>query len=262
MKIGIYQSKPGFGEKDDNLQKIKKVVSNSQCELVVLPELFSTGYSFLNKEELALYAEPVPDGPTTEYLCTIAKTNKCHIMGGIAEQDGDALYNTAVLVGSDGYKGKYRKLHLFYKEKLIFTPGNLPLTVFDINGVKTGIIICFDWIFPEVWRTLALKGAQIILHPSNLVTYWAQTATIIRSVENRVFTVLANRIGIESRSGEKIKFTGKSQIVSPKGEILVQFSKNKEEFLSIDIDPSSADDKNYTPYNHVLNDRRPEYYHL
>ena len=124
------------------------------------------------------------------------------------------------------------------------------------------MIICFDWIFPEVWRTLALKGAQIILHPSNLVTYWAQTATKIRSVENHVFTVLANRIGIEKRSGERLKFTGKSQIVSPKGEILLSFTKSKEQFLSSDIDPSAADDKNYTSLNHVLNDRRPQFYEL
>jgi predicted amidohydrolase len=262
MKIGIYQMKPVFGKKEINLKKVQAAISTANCDLVLLPELFSTGYSFKDKDELAYYAEPVPEGSTVQFLSMLAASTQCYIAGSIVEKSGDGLYNAAILVGPNGFIAQYRKLHLFYKEKLIFTPGDLQVAVHEIHGVKVGMIICFDWIFPELWRTLALKGAQIILHPSNLVTYWAQDATRIRSVENRIFTVLANRVGIEKRTGETIKFTGKSQVVSPKGEVVLSFSKNKEQFLVVDIDPAMAHDKYYTSLNHVLNDRRPEFYDL
>ncbi len=254
MKISIYQFKPYFGKKEFNLQKVKNALKSSPCDLLALPELFSTGYSFKDKNELSKFAESIPDGDTTNNLIELAKANNCYIIGGIAEKEDDNLYNSAVIVGPNGYIGKYRKIHLFYKEKLIFQRGNLPLSIYSIEGIKIGIIICFDWIFPETCRKLAKDGAHIIIHPSNLIKPWAQMAMRIRSIENRVYTVIANRIGVENRTGEKLKFTGKSQIASPTGEILLSFPKNKELISGVNIDPLLAEDKFFTPYNNIFED--------
>lgn len=254
MKVGIYQFKPYFGNKEKNLQKVKKAISASNCDLVALPELFSTGYSFKDINELAKYSEPIPNGETTQYLVEIAKEKNCYIIGGIAEKSGDNLYNAAVAVCPNGFIGKYRKIHLFYKEKLIFQKGNLPLKVYEMEDIKVGMIICFDWIYPETCRTLALQGAHIIVHPSNLIKPWAQMAMRIRSIENSIYIILANRIGTENRTGEKLKFTGKSQITSPAGDVLLSFPKNQEKFAFIEIDPRDAENKYFTPYNNLFED--------
>lgn len=252
MKIGIYQFNPYFGNKEKNLQKVKEAIAKSNCDLVTLPELFSTGYSFKDRNELQRYSEPTPNGETTQYLIEIAKEKNCYIIGGIAEKDGDNLYNSAIVVAPNGFISKYRKIHLFYKEKFIFQKGNLPLKIYDIEGFRVGTIICFDWIFPEACRTLALQGAYIIVHPSNLIKPWAQMAMRIRSIENRVYIILANRIGTEDRSGEKLKFTGKSQITSPAGDVLLSFPKNQEKFDFIEINPRDAENKYFTPYNNLF----------
>jgi len=121
-------------------------------------------------------------------------------------------------------------------------------------------MICFDWIFPEAARVLALKGAEVICHPANLVLPWCQRAMVTRSIENRVFIVTANRIGGEKREGRELKFTGGSQITSPVGELLCQASEEGEEVGVVDIDPSIAKDKAITEENDLFSDRRPELY--
>jgi predicted amidohydrolase len=122
------------------------------------------------------------------------------------------------------------------------------------------MMICFDWVFPETARCLALEGAQIIAHPSNLVLEWCQRAMFARSVENRVFTVTANRIGTEDRAGRKLTFTGASQIVSPSGEYLVRAPGTEEHVAVAELDPAEADDKHVTELNDLWQDRRPELY--
>src|SRR4030042_4644659 len=246
MKAGIYQMKPLFGKKEANLRKAETVISNLKCDLIALPELFSTGYSFISKAELGNYAEQIPGGNTTEFLVELACKNSCYIAAGLAEIENDDLYNTAVFIGPHGFIGKYRKLHLFYKEKFIFKAGNLPLQIFNMEGIKVSLIICFDWIYPEVCRSVALKGAHIVIHPSNLLKPWAQMAMRIRSVEKRIFTMIANRVGVECRSGEGLQFSGRSQISDPKGEILLSFPKAREAFACVDIDPAVANDKLFT----------------
>ena len=117
--------------------------------------------------------------------------------------------------------GKYRKVHLFMNEWDIFEKGNLGFPVFDFGICKIGMLICFDWIFPEVWRILALKGADIICHPSNLVLPYAQQAVPVHGMINRTFNITANRIGIE----RGIKFTGESIISDPEGKIIKKASR-------------------------------------
>ena len=167
-----------------------------------------------------------------------------------------------MITGPNGYIGKYRKIHLFDTEKNCFDPGNLPLKVFDIAEAKVGVMICFDWRFPETARTLALMGADLIAHPSNLVLSHCPQAMITRCLENRVFAITADRVGREERiDGEPLNFIGQSQVVDPNGNILVRASRTSEEVHVVRLDLDLARDKNLTPRNHLFNDRRQNFYH-
>ena len=132
--------------------------------------------------------------------------------------------------------------------------------MFNAGKAKIGIIICFDWIFPEAARILALKGADIICHPANLVLPYAQRAMLARSVENRVYTVTANRLGFEKRGGDSFKFTGGSQVTSPSMEVLISGSTDREEARVVEVDLSKARNKSITEKNDIFKDRRPEIY--
>lgn len=261
MKIGFVQTFPFFGKKEENLKKAEELIQKLEADLLVLPELFNSGYIFADKEELKSLAEKVPEGETTDFLLRLSQKRKTSLVFGIAEKDEDRLYNSAVLVTPEGRIGIYRKLHLFDEEKYLFNPGDKEPEVFDNGKVKVGMMICFDWLFPEVARILALKGADIICHPSNLVLPYAQEAMLIRSLENSVFTVTCNRIGSEKRAGRRFSFTGKSQITDPEGKILLRAGQDKEEIGAVEIDPLLAREKKMTENNFIFEDRRPEFYH-
>jgi len=121
-------------------------------------------------------------------------------------------------------------------------------------------MICFDWMFPESMRSLALQGSQIICHSANLVMPYCQAAMVTRCLENGVFTITANRVGHDHRGGQSLHFTGQSQIIDPRGRVIARAGKLMEEVLVRDIDPGLADDKWLNPANHLLNDRRPALY--
>ena len=270
MKVGFFQFSPILGRKDENVEKAISsirgvsakggITSGRKADLLVLPELFSTGYLFENEEELKRSAEIIPQGPTFSKLASLASEEKVNLVFGMAEKDGDKFFNSSVLLTPKGDFYVYRKLHLFDREKLWFSPGNKELEVFDIGEVKVGMMICFDWLFPEVARILALKGAQIICHPSNLVLHYCQNAMITRCVENRVFAITANRAGTEKIGEVKLSFTGNSQIVDPQGNVLIQADENQEGVWVTEIDPDIALDKKFTPNNHIFEDRRTEFY--
>ncbi len=260
MRIGFYQFFPIFGKKVKNLKKIEETLAKVNVDLIVLPELCSTGYSFLSRQELSKYAETIPAGETTQTLINIARKKNLCIVAGLAERYDNHIYNSAVLVKPDGKVKIYRKAHLFYKEKFIFNKGNTKFLVHSFNNIKIGVLICFDYIFPEATRSLALAGAQIICHPSNLILPYAQKATITRAIENRVFFIMANRVGQEKRGSKHLKFNGRSQIISPDGEILVKAGPKEEKVKIVNIKPELALDKLITPYNDVIKDRRTELY--
>jgi len=264
MKVGFVQMEPKLLDLNANLSKAEKLIGEAAkqgAKLIVLPELFDTGYNFETKEEVAEIAQQIPDGETTQFLVEQAREHEVFIVAGTAEKDERGkLYNSAVIVGPIGwgYIGKYRKIHLFYREKLFFEPGNLGFHVFNIGIAKVGIMICFDWFFPESMRTLALKGADIVAHPANLVLPYAPRAMPIRSLENRVFSITANRIGEE----RGLKFIGMSQINSPKAEILLRASEDKEEVGIVEINVEDARNKKLNEFNDIFKDRRPEHYVL
>jgi predicted amidohydrolase len=263
MKISALQFAPRLLDKDYNLQKIKQLLDNLKTDLVVLPELCNSGYVFANKEEVFSVAEEAGKGETYFALSEIASCNNCNIVYGYPELDGNNLYNSCMLIMPDGRFYNYRKTHLFNREKLFFSPGDTGFQVFTIlNGVKIGMMICFDWQFPEAARTLALLGAQIICHPANLVLPWCQQAMKTRCLENRVFAVTANRIGTEINAGETVSFTGQSQILNTKGEVLSSLSVSEERTVTVEINPEEANDKTVTERNDAFKDRRPEFYKL
>jgi predicted amidohydrolase len=263
MNIGIVQSSPVFGEVEGNLADCLHLMSPHKADLWVLPELFATGYQFLNPTETRELAERVPCGSTTQALIEHARRFDCFIVAGLPELDGDEVYNSSVLVGPDGFLARYRKVHLFYEEKIHFTPGNLPFTVVDIGIAKVGMMICFDHLFPESARSLALQGADVICHPANLVLPdLAQRTMSIRALENGVFTATANRVGTEARGNESLTYTGQSQVIGPNGDALVQLSLEGTEVAVVDIDVSLARDKFITKHNDKLADRRTTMYRL
>ncbi len=261
IKAGFYQFSPLFGEKDKNIAKVVSVVRNAELDLLVLPEFFATGYQFASADEVAELSEPIPNGDTTERLSALSREKGIYIVAGLPERAGDKFYNSAVLTGPEGFIGVYRKTHLFFEENLYFTPGDTGFKVWDTKIGRIGIMICFDWFFPEAIRTLAVMGADIIAHPSNLVLPFCPDAMPVRCLENRVYAVTANRTGTEDRKeGDALKFIGKSEVVSPKGKILVRASEDKDELLIVEIDPETARDKALNPFNDLMKDRRPEFY--
>ncbi|HMQ68181.1 MAG TPA: nitrilase-related carbon-nitrogen hydrolase [Ignavibacteria bacterium] len=267
MKIGYLQFKPEFGNPDKNISRITDMISDKEFDLLVIPELANSGYLFIDKSELTELAEDTENCKFCMALKEICIEKKTHIVSGLCERSGNNIYNSSVLVYPDGNISVYRKIHLFDEEKLWFVPGDSSPEVYEIKGdnfgkVKIGMMICFDWFFPETARTLALKGAQIICHPSNLVMAYCQSAMFTRALENRVFTVTANRIGYDVRENKKLFFTGESVIVSPKGEYLCRGSKDKEEICIKDIDPDLALNKYLNDRNNIFTDRKKEFYNL
>lgn len=265
LKAGYLQFNPKFGNPAFNIKRIEELTLNKDFDLLVIPELANSGYLFSETGELREFSEEIPSGDFCNSLKKLAEKKNAYIVSGICERAGDKFYNSSVLVYPDGEIKTYRKIHLFLDEKLWFQPGDEAPQVHEINinglgKVRIGMMICFDWVFPETARTLALKGAQVICHPSNLVLSYCQKAMYTRAIENRVFTITANRIGKDENRGKELSFTGESVIVSPQGDYLAAASIDKEECNIIEIDPSLALNKNITAKNNIFEDRRTDLY--
>jgi predicted amidohydrolase len=260
-RIGFIQSEPRFGEPEWNRERLLAQVRRIEADLIVLPELCHSGYVFRERAEVAQFAEPIPDGPTSRALLALARERKTTLVAGICERDGQRFYNSAAVYTPDGLAGVYRKIHLFKDEKLWFTPGDRPLAVFAVGGLRIGVIICFDWRFPEATRVLALAGAELIAHPANLVMPYCQEVMRARAIENRVFVVTANRIGADERpDGAREEFTGQSQVVDPEGRVLLRGAIDREEEGTVDVDLREAHRKRINEHNDLMTDRRPEFY--
>ncbi len=259
MKVGYVQFKPIFGKKERNLSRIMELLkegAEKKADLLVLPELCNTGYVFRSEEEVRSLSEKVPEGQTTSNLARFAEEENLHIVAGICEAKDDRFYNSAIIVGPEGFVAVYRKTHLFDKEKLWFTRGDDPFRVCETPKARIGVMICFDWIFPEVVRVLALEGAQIVCHPSNLVLPYCQKALLGAAIQSRVFIITANRTGTE----RNVEFTGGSQIISPHMEVLARSRGSGEEVRVVEIDPKTADSKRVTERNDLWADRRIDLY--
>jgi predicted amidohydrolase len=262
MRIGFVQTHPTYGDPAANRKAVEEAISGfEKADLWVLPELFSSGYVFGSRAEAERLAEPIPDGETTVALIRLAARLDLAIIAGLPERASDGrVFNSAIAVDGSGLRALYRKLHLFDFEKEWLDPGDRGFPVIDLAGARVGLMICFDWRFPEAARTLALSGAQLIAHPSNLVQPYCQDAMVTRAIENRVYVVTANRVGTEERGGLSVSFTGKSRIVAPDGSILADGPIGEPAARAVEIDPALADDKSVTRHNDLLRDRRPPFY--
>lgn len=261
MIVGLLQFAPQVGRVDDNLASIEKYMAGKRFDLAVLPELATTGYTFATRRQVEDVAER-KGGKSFTVFENLAVGSGGAIVWGMAERSGRKIYNSAVMTTPQGDHFVYRKTHLFFREKLFFAPGDTGFRVFPWRGMKIGLMICFDWIFPEAARTLALRGCAILAHPANLVLPYCQDAMITRSLENKVFSITANRVGTESAGRWRHTFTGRSQVVAPSGERLLRFSTAAQGFRTVKIDPRPADNKSVTRLNDLFADRRPDFYGL
>lgn len=251
MRVGFVQVNPRLLDVEGNVDAAFRLIGRKRADLIALPELFNTGYNFRNRREVASVAEVIPEGGTTQALREFSKRDGTLVVAGIAERRGTTLYNSAVVVGDGKYLGTYRKVHLFSNEKKFFKPG----FEFKVFG-NVGVMVCFDWYFPESARSLMLKGAEIIAHPSNLVLPNCPEAMRTRALENRVYTVTADRVGAE----RGLRFIGQSEIVNPLGRVLYRASAKREECVVREINLGMARDKAVTPMNNLLRDRVPRAY--
>ncbi len=262
IKAGFFQFSPVFGNIQHNLEIIINAIHTFDGHLLVFPELAFSGYQFVSKEEVQDLAEEIPSGPTVKALEAAVRGRDLHIVVGVAERDHEDCYNSAILVGPNGFIGTYRKIHLFFEETLWFASGDTGFRVWDIGKARIGLLVCFDWFFPESARSLALQGADILCHPSNLVLPYCPDAMVTRCLENGVFAITANRVGREQREEKAaLQFIGMSEIVAPDGRILCRASENDDRKLSVrELDVAEARRKKINPYNDLLKDRRPQWY--
>jgi beta-ureidopropionase len=251
VRVGFVQMNSKLSDVEGNVDKAFRLADKKRMDLLVLPELFNTGYNFRSKRELSRLAEPVPQGRTTQAIREFSKRTGAAIVAGLAERRGQNFYNSAIVVKAGKYLGTYRKIHLFYREKKFFKPGH----EFKVFG-RIGVMICFDWIFPESARTLMLKGSEIVAHPSNLILPHCPGSMKTRALENHVYIVTADRVGME----RGLRFIGQSQIVSPLGKVVYRASPTGEECVVRKIDLSLARDKSVTSMNDLVKDRVPRAY--
>jgi N-carbamoylputrescine amidase len=270
IKIACIQMEPVVADKNRNVHRslefIEQAASNG-AKLLVLPELCNSGYVFKSREEAFALAESVPDGETSQAWSEIAARHGLHIVAGICERDGEALYNSSVIIGPNGHVGTFRKVHLWNAENLFFEPGNLGFPVFKTPIGRIGTFICYDGWFPESYRMCALQGADVICIPTNWVPIPGQDpkreamANILvmgSAHSNSVFVAAADRVGTERDQ----PFLGQSLIVSYTGwPIGGPASSAEEEIIYAEVNLADARRKrNWNEYNQVLRDRRTDVY--
>ena len=228
LTVAAVQMACSVGEKEKNLSRALELLDRlpREVEIVCFPELFNTGYHLGTVgEKLAELAEPVP-GPTTQRMAEVARVRGLGIVGGIVERAGDAFYDSAFLIDPNGrLVGVHRKTHLYPPERAYFQPGE-GLETFELCGTRVGVAICFEHAFPPIFTTLALKGAQVIFIPSAVPVgyeYLLDLRTRARAQDNQLFVVATNLTG---ENGET-QFCGRSQIVSPKGEVLAKAGREE-----------------------------------
>lgn len=269
--VASVQMEPRIGQKKQNVLRTLRLINEAAAagaKLVVLPELANTGYMFESREEALGQAEPIAGGATANAWSDAARSLGIHIVGGIAELGDDGrLYNSALLTGPQGAIGTYRKLHLWNEENRIFERGNQGLPVFETAIGRLALAICYDGWFPEVYRLLAVQGADIICVPTNWVpmpcqspdsTAMAHVLTMAAAHSNGISIICANRIGTERAQ----PFIGQSLIVGPHGWPLAgPASADGECILYARIDrEASREARRFNAFNDVLGDRRGDVY--
>lgn len=271
VTVASVQMEPHIGRKDENLARSVALVERAAAggaALVVLPELANTGYVFESRAEAFALAESVPAGPSTQAWVEVARRCNTLIVAGIAERDGERLYNAAVVVGPGGWLGTYRKLHLWGDEHLFFEAGDRGLPLFHTPWGRLGVVICYDGWFPEVYRLLAMQGADVVAMPTNWVPMpgqpagspaMANTLAMASAHSNALNIVCANRTGTERGQ----PFIGQSLIVDAQGWPLAGPAPvgGDDLVLTAQLDlRATRQARQLNAFNHVLRDRRDDVY--
>lgn len=270
VRVACCQIAPEVGNKAANLEKTAAFINDAArqgANIVVLPELCSSGYVFETRAEAMSLADAYEDGETTRLWATLAKHLGIYIVGGFAERDGNTLYNAAAVLGPRGRVGLFRKVHLWGDENLFFAPGNLGFPVFATEFGTIGVAICYDGWFPETYRSCALQGAELVCVPTNWVPIpgqdpqreaMANILTMAAAHTNSMFIAAADRVGTERGQ----LFIGQSLITSYTGwPICGPASATEEKILFADLDLAQAKRaRRWNDFNQVLRDRRPEAY--
>jgi predicted amidohydrolase len=273
MRIACSQFAPVFGDLTANTNRIVSQIASIDADVIVFPELATSGYFHVGTDEVSRIAEPLDGFHVQRIISAAIKAGKV-VVCGFAELAGDIVspaqagvhgtfFNSALIAGKGLDKPHvYRKTHLFYKETLGFSPGNTGFFVTYLPHLDChlGTMICYDWRFPESARTLALKGADVIVCPSNLVTHVWRMAMPVRAFENKVYLAVANRTGAEHNAGEDVSFNGQTAIYSYTGTVLVDASATDDAVVIAEIDPSETRSKSFNSINDIMKDRREEWY--
>ncbi len=259
VRVAVAQFDPKLGLIHENMAIVRSLVveaaSRGAC-LVVLPEMATTGYLFQDRAEAAPYAQVVP-GPATVELEALARESSIHVVAGLLEVEPESgfLYNTAVLIGPEGYLGKYRKTHPFFADTRWAVDGDLGFPVFDLPFGRVGIMVCMDVSFFEVARTLAVAGAKVIAFPLNSRQPAPTEQWSVRAAENGVYVMAANRTGFERGT----RFSGGSAVVAPDGKVLASLG-NEPGVAIVELD-AGLYGRDYWGYGAPVASRRPETYY-
>jgi N-carbamoylputrescine amidase len=269
VNVAALQFEPVLGEVEQNRAKLVELAVKAfeqQAQLIVAPECCVSGYVFNSQEEAADCAESLPDGPTVQALAELTAKYEGYVVAGLVEKEGELLYNTAVLVGPEGFIGKYRKVHLWDVDKTIYQAGN-EFPVFDLPFGRLAISICYDGMFPEVTRIYAIKGVDIICHPTNWVVIpgiadasnpvWVASAAS-QAACSGVTMICADRIGVE----RGVTFGGHSCVCSLAGFHAPLGPFDEEAVIVAPVTLMGTAGKQVGPKNHLLDDRRTDLYEI
>lgn len=262
ITLAVVQFSPRRNQVRRNLERLAALTESLDADIIVFPELCTSGYFFVSRQEVARVAEPA-DGSTGRFFGDLAAKNDAMVVAGFAESDGARLYNACIIVDPQSKTRRvYRKTHLFYKEQLCFDGGDSGFFVVEDphRRFRLGPMICYDWRFPEAARSLMLLGADVIACPANLVTDAWQLVMPARAIENKVYVAVANRTGTERRGDEQLHFKGRSAIYGYDGKPLAKAPGSRDRVLAADIFPFETRDKAFNAINDVRRDRRPQYY--
>lgn len=259
MRIAVYQMPSALKDVESNLARIARAAEAAAAmgaDLLVTPELSAVGYPL--GDDAASVAE-TSDGPLVGNLQALCERVGLSIVAGFAERAGERVYNSAVLAQPGSPRRVYRKCHLYGDlERQAFTPSDCLPEVFDIGGFKASMIICYDVEFPEMVRSAALAGAELLIVPTALVVSAnnrrvAEQLVPTRAMENHIFIAYADLAG-----GDGVyEYQGHSTVVGPDGAFLARAGRG-ECLLVVDLDPAQGrDSKAELPY---FSDRRPELY--
>ena len=240
MRLGFCQFDVIHSDIDANMHTIETMLEKTDAEIVGVPELALTGYYFKDEETLWDLSRAELMNPMIERLRLIAKRKDMTIIIGLSEACGESLYNTAYLIDRSGVIGKHRKMHLTDIES-VFTPGK-SIDVFDVKGIEIGLSICFETWFPEMFRALIEKGADLVCVPSNFGGRWTLDVIKVRALENSIPVILSNRIGKEEIEGSEEWFRGESMVVDGYGNPLLRaFDQPRVGIVEMDVSSYSRD---------------------